>query len=391
MFRPFSWVLRTQGAPVPLLATFVGSLPIGMLTLGILLLVRQTTESYAVAGTAAGAFSFGNALGLLIQGRLIDRHGPARVLLTAATLCPTLLVTLTVTITQHAAAPLLITLAAASGATLPATVTGMRVLCPRLLPDPGDRTAAYALLATLFQVAMVTGPLLVAALALTGTATPVLPTAAALTAAGGLLFATAPAVRAWSPPSTTRPAGRIRSAIRTPVVTLVLGTFGVGAATGMLTVAVAAARPALAGLLFAAFAAGELLGGLVYGGVRWTLPNPVRLIVGQCGMSAAVALLALSSGTGWPMPASMLLIGALTAPAAIAGSALLDDVVPPGSLGRAYTMLVAAGLIGVAAGNATAGRLAGDTRTTLLLTAVTLSAVAAWTLARRRTLVSQTT
>jgi hypothetical protein len=263
----------------------------------------------------------------------------------------------------------------------------MRVLCPRLLADPVGRAAGYALLAILFQIAMVAGPLLVAALMLTGTSTAVLPAAAALAAAGGLLFATAPAVRAWNPRVAGRAAGRSRPALGPPVVTLALSGFGVGAATGMLTVAVAAARPALAGLLFAAFAAGELLGGLVYGGLRWTLPNRTRLVLGQCGMSAAVALLALWSRSGWPMPALMLLIGALAAPVAIAGSALLDHVVPPSSLGRAYTVLVATGLAGVAAGNAAAGRLAGNTRTTLLLTAVILGAVAAWTRARRRRLI----
>ena len=66
----------------------------------------------------------------------------------------------------------------------------------------------------------------------------------------------------------------------------------------------------------------------------------------------------------------------------------LDDVAATGTLTRAYTTMVAAGLIGAAAGSAAAGMLGatGDARPVLLLAAAALAAVACWTLARTRTL-----
>ena len=170
------------------------------------------------------------------------------------------------------------------------------------------------------------------------------------------------------------------------VATLVLGSLGGGVATGMLTVALAAALPTLAGPLFAAFAAGELLGGLAYGGRAWRLPARSRLLLGQCGMAGSFAVLAAVAGHGWLMLPVTVLIGALAAPVSIANSALLDDVVASGSLARAYTVLVAAGLLGVAAGSTLAGQTAGHVRATLLLAAGVLVLVAAWSGTRRRTL-----
>jgi hypothetical protein len=60
--------------------------------------------------------------------------------------------------------------------------------------------------------------------------------------------------------------------------------------------------------------------------------------------------------------------------------------VPTSSLARAYTVLVAAGLLGMAAGSAAAGQLGNNTRTTLAAAAATLTATSLWTLHRRHTL-----
>jgi MFS family permease len=80
----------------------------------------------------------------------------------------------------------------------------------------------------------------------------------------------------------------------------------------------------------------------------------------------------------------MLLVGLFLAPVAIAVSALLDDVVAEGALARAYTMVVAAGLIGVAGGSILAGHLA--PRSALILAAALPVAALMWTVARSRTL-----
>ena len=67
------------------MASLFGALPIGMFGLGILLLARDATGSFADAGLVVGAFGLLNSLGAVAQGRLMDRIGQGPVLRTAAT------------------------------------------------------------------------------------------------------------------------------------------------------------------------------------------------------------------------------------------------------------------------------------------------------------------
>ena len=78
-------VLTLPGAPAPVAASILGSLPIGMFALAILLLGERETGSFAQAGRIAGAFGLANAIGAVMQGRLMDRLGQTRVLRPAAT------------------------------------------------------------------------------------------------------------------------------------------------------------------------------------------------------------------------------------------------------------------------------------------------------------------
>src|SRR5829696_2348997 len=82
--RHYGALLALPGARGPVLASVAGSMPIGMYTFGIVLLVRDATGSFATAGRIAGAFGLANALGAVLQGRLMDRLGQRRVLRTAA-------------------------------------------------------------------------------------------------------------------------------------------------------------------------------------------------------------------------------------------------------------------------------------------------------------------
>jgi hypothetical protein len=68
VFRPFVAVLAVREARWPLLASFLGALPIGMLSLSVLLLVQIGTGSPAAAGAVAAAVAIGNAVGLTVQG-----------------------------------------------------------------------------------------------------------------------------------------------------------------------------------------------------------------------------------------------------------------------------------------------------------------------------------
>lgn len=395
MFRPYFIVLRTPGLAIPLLTTFLGSLPIGMLNLGILLLIQSTTGSFARAGAVVGAFSVGNGIGLLVQGRLIDRRGQGGVLTVTASLCGLSVALLTFLAMDRGPLLVLGALAVIGGACLPAVITCMRILIPELVRDLPQRAPAYALLGTQFQIASIAGPLAVSGLlVLTNPAVAVV-AAGALATTAGLVFAATPASRRWRPEPQASKAERVSvTALLTPgVATLLAAAMGAGLAAGLSSVAVPAVAVAngaasLAGLLFAAGSAGDLVGGLVYGARSWRMRLPLRLVCCQLSLAAAGALLACVTGHTQAMLVLMFVTGLVQAPGGIAISMLLDDVGRKGFLGQSYTSMVAAGLAGIAAGSAIGGAVGDSTAPWVLFAAAAavMSATAAFTFWRRRTL-----
>lgn len=393
MFRPYVQAVRTPGALLPVAASFVGGgLPIGMLTLAVLLLVRLQSGSFLGAGIMAAALSVGNALGVAVQGALIDRRGQTVVLVPASLICLSSLSALVFAATHGGPSALTTSLAVAGGAAIPATPSSMRVLWPALVPDPQLRVTAYALSAVSFTAAMVLGPVLVSGLLLIGGPQVAVLAAAGLAGGGGLLFAVTPASRLWAP-ATARAHRRPRIWPGRGMRTLIAGNLAIGLAAGLSGVAVPAAAvalgaAALAGVFAAAGAAGDLCGGLIYGSVRWRLPLTSRLVAAQCGSAVIGACLALASRS---IPAMMLVMsvsGTVGAAQGITTTTLLDDVAEPGTLTGSYALLVSCGLAGSAAGYAAGGTLVTATgvRDTFLMAAAAGLAAAGWYARRLQTL-----
>lgn len=387
MLRTYAQVVRAQGAFLPMVASFFGGgLPIGMLTLAVLLLVRFQSGSFLGAGIAAAALSAGNAVGVAVQGALIDRRGQTVVLIPASLICLTSLVTLVVVATHGGPPATSAGLAAAGGAAIPATPSSMRVLWAALVEDPRDRMTAYALSAVSFTAATILGPALVSGLLLLGGPPLAVLAAGGLAGSGGVLFALTPASRRWAPAMSRAAARRpIRGWPGPGMRALMAGNLAIGLAAGLCGVAVPAAAialgaPALAGVFGAAGAAGDLCGGLVYGSRRWRLPLTARLIAAQCGSAAAGVGLALASGSVPGMLLAMPVSGAAGAVQGITTTALLDDVAAPGALTGSYALLVSCLLAGSAAGYAAGGTLvsgAGIREVFLMAAAVGLAA-ACW-------------
>src|SRR3954447_20594418 len=84
MLTSYRRVLARPGALRLPLAGLLARLPISMVGLGIVLLVSAATGSYGVAGAIAAAYMVANAGFAVLQGRLLDRHGQARVLSAAS-------------------------------------------------------------------------------------------------------------------------------------------------------------------------------------------------------------------------------------------------------------------------------------------------------------------
>ena len=357
--RRYGALLSLPGARVPVIASAAACMPIGMYGLGILLLARDATGSFAQAGRVVGAFGLANAIGAVAQGRLMDRLGQPHVLRAAAALHVVALVALVVAAADDAPAWALAACAAGGGASLPQAPAAMRSVWGSLVRDEQERQTAYALVSIMFEVAVVTAPVLVAALVALASPSAAVLVAAALCAGGGLVLSATGASRAWR--GERHAVGWLGplTAAGMRTVFAVVGAFGI--AVGIVQVALPAfaderGDAAAGGLLLAALSAGSLIGGLVYGARTWPGTAALRLAAVVLALGCGFALLAVAEGPVLLVPL-LVLAGSLLAPTTVIGSTLLDRVAPPGTTTEAFTVMVMGIVAGTAAGNAAGGAL----------------------------------
>ncbi len=185
--RRYGALLTLPGARAPVIASAVGCMPIGMYGLAILLLARDTTGSFAQAGRVVGAFGLANAVGAVAQGRLMDRLGQPRVLRTAARRAPAR-PRRARSWRPRTSAPVwaLAACAAGGGATLPQAPAAMRSVWGSLVEDGERRQTAYALVSIMFEVSVVTAPVLVAVIVAVASPSVAVLVAATMCAGGAL-------------------------------------------------------------------------------------------------------------------------------------------------------------------------------------------------------------
>jgi MFS family permease len=377
-------------------------MPIGMFALGILLLARDATGSYAEAGRLAGAFGLANAFGAVAQGRLMDRLGQPRVLRTAGLGHLLALTGLVLAAESDAPIWILFACAVAGGACLPQLPAAMRALWAALVDEAEARTGeaagdqrqtAYALVAIVFEVAVVTAPVLVAGIVAVASPAAAVLAAALLGGGSALAFSATPASRRWR--GVAHDTGWLGPIAAPGMRTILAALAAMGAAVGVVQVLVPAyadarGSDALAGGLLAALSAGSLAGGVVYGARAWPGSLAVRLPLLLLSLGAGFAALALVDAA-WLLALLLLASGLLLAPSSVVGSTLLDAVVPRGSVTEAFTVMVMGIVAGTAAGNALGGAVVGEaSHVAAALTAGGLAACGAVVVVlRRRSLVER--
>ncbi|MFI5659190.1 hypothetical protein [Streptomyces sp. NPDC051684] len=336
----------------------LGALPIGMLGLGLLLYVHQLTDSFTVGGLASAAFGLGNAAGMTAQGRLIDRYGQARILAPVGVACTAWSVLLVAAVPTADGTSIAVAASAGMGACIPATTGSMRVLLAELLRGTAARTAGYAMLAVLFQLALLSGPLVTSLLLVMAGPSAAVVTGGSLAGAAGLLFSTTRASRNWRPARMSAGQDGVRKNAGLAVLLLIAA--GTGLSAGMVAVAVPAAALALgnatnSGVLIAMMSAGEITAGLGFGSRPWRRSAARLLLAAVAGSSVAVGLTACAAGSLTLLFPSLFMLGLCNGPAAIASSALLDTLASRAALTRAYTLMVGLSLVSGAVGNAVGG------------------------------------
>jgi hypothetical protein len=339
--------------------------------LSIVLLIQARTGSFAIAGLAAGMHGLTAATIGPIQGALVDRLGQTRVLVAAATVRAGFLTLLV--LVGHTAAPdaALIVIAALAGAALPPVAACARTLWPVVTPDEETKEAAYALDAISQELMLIVGPLIVSACVALGSVDAAVLAAAAMTFGGTMLFATAPASRAWRGSGRRRPpAGALGSAgLRHLLISIGLTGLAWGGVSFCFAArAVDLGARGIAGVMFAMVGVASIAGGLAYGARTWDVPLERRYPVLLLALGLTTVPLALVSSV--PSAIALgLLAGPAWAPLLSCQYILVGKTAPDGMVTEAFTWSQAGFAGGVAAGSAVAGAIvggAGVTATTAL-------------------------
>lgn len=361
--RPgYGRLLRTRGAWTFLLPGFVARQPFAMLTIGIMLLVQHTTGSYTTAGAVSATAGVSMALFAPQGGKLADRFGQGAVLLPGVVVhaaAISLLVTLALS-----DAPLWALFAAAvpAGASTPQIGPMVRARWAAKLEGSPLMATSAAFESVTDEFTFVIGPVLATALC-----TGIHPAAgliaeAALTVIGGLLFASQRRTQPQPSRSASGSREKGKSALSVPGVRVLVFVFlGIGSVFGGMQMSLAAfteeiGRPGINGLMYGAFAAGNMVAGIVCGTVAWRGTPQRRLLT-------AYPLLALATTPLWAVHALPLLggfgliVGLCIAPALITGYTLVESLVPASARTEAFTWLTGAVGLGQAAGSTVAGRL----------------------------------
>jgi MFS family permease len=386
--RRYAAVLEVPQLRRLFVAAFVGRLPVGMHSLGIVLLLSKETGSYALAGGATAAFAIASGLTAPPIGRLIDRIGQTPVLVVCAIGFPVSVGALIAVADGGAETLPVLACSAVTGITFPPLFATLRALITELAGGLAD--TAFALEAVVQELFFIVGPLLVALVVAISTTEAALGLAAVLVAAGALAFAATPASRSWRGKQTEHAgAGALTSpGIRTIVVSSVVD----GMTFGSLEVALPAfgqshGSASAAGVMLGTLAFGSMLGGLWYGAREWRRDAADLLIVFSWPLALGLAPLALAGSI--PVMTVLLFIAGLSiAPSAAACFALVGRLAPGGAVTEAFTWLSTGVTAGFAVGGAFAGVLVQQVSVdaALLTTAGCALAAAAILFARRATL-----
>jgi hypothetical protein len=338
--RAYRSLLAGAGARRLALASVLGWLGFGALSLAIVLTVQRAAGSPSAAGAALAGFALGSGVLAPARGRLVDRFGLRRALVPFALGSGAALLGLALAAEEGAPVWLLVALATIAGVSAPPLIASARVVWPQVVA-PEQLPAAYGVQALLSDLGAVVGPAFAGAVAALAAPTGALIACATLPPAGALLLVALP----W--PERTPRAGRGGALASPGMRTLVLADAGLYLGLGALEVALPAVAAedgaaAAAALPLAVFAGASAVASLVYG----ARPAPAgrRYLLGSLALVVACLPLAALDGV-WTLAAVLVVAGA--------------EVAPEGTGAEALTWLTTAGAGGMALGAALAGALAG--------------------------------
>ncbi|MBL0144106.1 MAG: MFS transporter [Betaproteobacteria bacterium] len=334
-------------------AAVLSRMPIGMVGLSMLMFLRETLGSYALAGTVSGAYFLAMAAGAPIQGRLIDRSGPKLTLLVTGIVHPLSLIAVLAAARSGVGLATVAGAAACAGFfSMPITVL-TRTLWRHRFASEEDRRRAFAIDSVLIEVNFTLGPAIVAGVLATAGSIVAFSLAIIASVAALLVFVASPALRYFRP---EHHGGRhLLGPLTEPRLLLVfVATFGLTTSFGFLEVgypgyATALAVPALGGIFLSVNSLGSAIGGAIFGGL--TLRAPIeRQFAATTGLMILPLVLHYFVDAPAAFAAVAFLAGAAIAPSIASQSVLVSRLAPSHYATEAFTWSSTFILSGLGAG-----------------------------------------
>ncbi|HEX9357928.1 MAG TPA: MFS transporter [Streptosporangiaceae bacterium] len=350
--------LRTPGALAFAVPGVVGRMPMAMLSLALVMLVTAVTGSYGIAGAVSGAGAVLYAAVTPRAARLADRYGQARVLRPQVAVFVAATAGLAACAVGRAPVWALFVTGGLSRATMPSLGPMVRSRWSRLLGGSDLLDAAFSLEGIADELIFITGPVLVAALAVGFKPVTGVLVTAALSIAGVLGLTRQRRSEPPAAPVTRTPAPALRSpGLRVLAgMSTCLGAMFVAVDLATIAFAQHHGDKAAAGPLLGLYGLGSAIAGVWYGTRRWRAPHARRLTAALTATVLGVAPLAFMPGI-WPMAAAITAAG-LGISATLAGSYRVAEMaVPAGQRTEAMSWLTTAAATGTALGAPLAGRL----------------------------------
>lgn len=348
LVKVYVGLLRTPALLGVVVSQTFARLPMGMLSLAILLHVQSRTGSYALAGAVVAGMSVAEAIAMPLTARLAGKSNRTAILMLAAVVNGASLVTLA----AAGSAPVaLLVLGILIGVSVPPLAPVVRSLYPYLVSGPKLR-ALFALDTTAQEVCWVVGPLAVTTLAaLLSTALPLVAAAVVtVVGTGWFLFS---ARRVPSAPS--HGGVRFGAILGNRAVALAIATsLPLVASFTALEVGVVARYGVgsyLTGTAIAVASLGSLVGGITLG----------HRNIGLRGLAAALALVAAGTALFGAIDNHAVALAVLFAsglgfaPALSALYLMVSRAVDEHAATEAFGWLNSGALVGGAVGTATAG------------------------------------
>ena len=338
----------------------IARMPIGTVTLALLLHVRALTGSFATAGAAVGFYLGTSAVTAPFVGRWIDRRGPRWPLRLTGLVCPAALLVVLFAEPLALSASALLLLAALAGAFFPPIAVLTRTVWRYRFDDAAARKTAFALDAVLVELTFTVGPALIALLLAIGSPAIAFAAAWVFMVLAVPTFVASPALRYWRhDPHAER---HLLGPLAQPQLLVVYATtFLITCSLGLLEIgypgfAARVQSPPLAGVLIAVSSVGSALGGLVYGGLPFAHGFERQLRVLLCVLVFPLAAHAIIAAPGWLALAGFL-AGLCVAPAFTVVTLLVSSYAPARYATEAFTWSTTCIVSGIGAGNALGGVL----------------------------------